>query len=72
MLLPELPLIRTEWLSIAAYPMSGGFQEWSLLTPGIARSLLRIEDWVAPAIGRFCGFRVLLAWQLNGGGKPDE
>ena len=71
-LLPQLPLICTEWLSIAAYPMSGGFQDWSLLTPGLARRLLSIEDRLAPAIGKFCGFRVLLAWQLNGGGNADE
>jgi SAM-dependent methyltransferase len=71
-LLPELPLFRTDWLSIAAYPMSGGFQEWSMLTPGLARKLLWLEDRVAPAIGPLCGFRVLLAWQLNGGGISHE
>jgi len=64
-LAPELRLIRGDWLSLAAYPMSGGFQHWSLLSAGAARQLLRIEDLLCPFIGRLCGFRMLLVWQRS-------
>jgi SAM-dependent methyltransferase len=59
-LVPELKMVRVEWFSLAAYPLSGGFQAWTLLTPALARALLVFERKLEPALGRFMGFRMML------------
>jgi SAM-dependent methyltransferase len=59
-LLPALRIKMVEWFSFAAYPLSGGFQPWSLLTPDLARRLLAVERKLEPALGRLTGFRLML------------
>jgi SAM-dependent methyltransferase len=59
-LLPALRIMMVEWFSFAAYPLSGGFQSWSLLTPDFARRLLAVERKLEPALGRLTGFRLML------------
>jgi SAM-dependent methyltransferase len=59
-LLPALRIKMAEWFSFAAYPLSGGFQPWSLLTPDFARRLLAVERKLEPALGRLTGFRLML------------
>lgn len=61
--LPGLSIDRAEWLSLFAYPLCGGFKSWSLITAPMARLLLAFEDRVAPMVGRWCGFRLLLVMQ---------
>jgi SAM-dependent methyltransferase len=65
-LLPTLRLARVTWFSFAAYPLSGGFQSWSLIGEGVARRMLRIERVVEPAIGRLAGFRIMLVIEKVG------
>lgn len=55
---PELALRRVEWLSLLAYPLSGGFKPWCLVPAGLAQALVRIEDALPEAVRRFCGFRL--------------
>jgi SAM-dependent methyltransferase len=57
---PELRIVRVVWFAFAAYPLSGGFKPWSLLTAGMARHLLRFERTVEPLIGRLAAFRVMI------------
>ena len=57
---PALRIVRVEWFALAAYPLSGGFQPWSLLSAGAARRLLRFERAVEPLLGRLAGFRVMI------------
>src|SRR5262249_34443933 len=59
-LLPLLRIARVEWFSFAAYPLSGGFQAWTLISASLARRVLRLERAIEPALGRFMGFRMLL------------
>lgn len=59
-LFPELLFRHVQWLSLFAYPLSGGFRRWSLLPSGLATPLLRLEDILAPLLGRLLGFRLLL------------
>ena len=59
-LVPALRIAGVQWFALAAYPLSGGFQPWSLIGEGAARRLLRLERVIEPALGRFAGFRVLL------------
>lgn len=55
---PALKIVHKEWLSLFSYPLSGGFKRWSLITPGLARVLLRLEDTISPVLGRAMGFRL--------------
>jgi SAM-dependent methyltransferase len=59
-LFPEFRIVRVVWFALAAYPLSGGFQRWSLLTAGVARRLMQFERLIEPVIGRFAGFRVMI------------
>src|SRR5262245_34691079 len=47
-LFPGLRLAWVQWFSLAAYPLSGGFQSWSLIGEGVARRMLRIERALEP------------------------
>ena len=59
-LFPALRSASVQWFSLAAYPLSGGFQPWNLIGDGVVRRLLRIERALEPALGRLTGFRMLL------------
>jgi SAM-dependent methyltransferase len=59
-LFPALRIASVQWFSFAAYPLSGGFQPWSLIGEGAARRVLRIEHALEPILGRLAGFRMLL------------
>ena len=56
---PQLQPLDLRWLSLFAYPLSGGFKPWSLLTPTMARALLAVEDRLERPLGRLLGFRTL-------------
>jgi hypothetical protein len=43
-----------------AYPLTGGFNPWSLIPLPFIRPLLRLEDAVSRTMGRLLGFRVLI------------
>ena len=51
---------RVTTLQLSAYPLSGGFQAWSLLGEWMAGRLLRAERAVEQALGRLAGFRMLV------------
>jgi SAM-dependent methyltransferase len=55
-----LSFTAVEWLSVIAYPLSGGLRPWSLLGGGAARALLALEDRLPRAIRRALAFRVLI------------
>jgi SAM-dependent methyltransferase len=57
---PDLNIRETQWLSFAAYPLSGGFKRWSLISEKTARILLSIERKLEPVLGRLFGFRLLM------------
>jgi SAM-dependent methyltransferase len=65
-LFPVLRIACVQWFSFAAYPLSGGFQAWSLIGEGAVRSLLRIERALEPMLGRLAGFRMLLMVEKTG------
>jgi SAM-dependent methyltransferase len=59
-LFPLLGIASVEWFALAAYPLSGGFKPWSLISAGVARRMLRIERALEPVLGRLAAFRMLL------------
>jgi hypothetical protein len=56
---PELKVLETQFISLFAYPLSGGFRTWSLLPTKIISALLRFEDKLLPALGPLMAFRCL-------------
>jgi hypothetical protein len=60
---PALRMMKVEWFSLAAYPMSGGFKPWTLLSSKLARRMLRMERVVEPVVGRLVAFRMLLMFE---------
>ena len=57
---PGLRVARHDFLSLAAYPLSGGFRPWSLMPAGLVDPVLRLEGRLEPAVGHLMGFRLLL------------
>jgi SAM-dependent methyltransferase len=62
----EMPLLRIRHkspLSLFAYPLSGGFRRWSLVPEAAAAPLLRIEDRLLPALGKWMAFRMFVVME---------
>ena len=57
---PGLSVVSAEWLSLALYPLSGGFRSWSMVPAALVRPLSALEDALAPLFGRACAFRLLV------------
>ncbi len=57
---PEFTITRRCWLSLFAYPMSGGYQPWCLIPQSLVAPVLCIENLLAPFVGRLFGFRLLV------------
>jgi SAM-dependent methyltransferase len=60
---PDLRLLCREYLSLAVYPLSGGFRPWSLMPARLVDPLLDLEARVVPVLGRLMGFRLMLVYE---------
>ena len=60
---PGLALQRVDYFSFLAYPLSGGFQPWSLLPDAVAPILLKVEWLCRRLLGRLAAFRLLACYQ---------
>jgi SAM-dependent methyltransferase len=56
----DLRIVRVDWFALAAYPLSGGFQRWTLVSARVARRMLRIEREIEPVLGRLAAFRMMI------------
>lgn len=57
--IPNLRIVNYRWYSLFAYPLSGGFQRWSLLPRRLVKPLLRFEAYLLPLLGPLAGFRLI-------------
>ena len=71
-LFPELRIVRIDWFAFAAYALSGGFKNWSLISERVARGLLRLERPLEPAIGRLLAFRMMLVIDKSPAGAKQD
>jgi len=62
-MVPALALARADYFSFLAYPLSGGFREWSLLPSALAAPLLAVEWKLHHLLGRLAGFRLLAVYE---------
>jgi SAM-dependent methyltransferase len=57
---PSLRVRGVEWQSLLAYPMSGGFQDWSLLPAALVGPLLAFEKKVPTLVRKHLAFRMMV------------
>jgi SAM-dependent methyltransferase len=55
---PDLRVVKVEWLSILAYPLSGGFRRWRLIPNCLLRPLLWAENGPLRRLAPWLGFRL--------------
>ncbi len=60
---PGLAMTRRTWFDLWAYPLSGGFQRWSLLPAALVQPLLALEAKVESVLGRLLGFRMMVVME---------
>ncbi len=58
--IPSLRVQRVDWQSLFAYPMSGGFQKWSLIPGALVGAMLAFEQRVPQLIRRHLAFRMIV------------
>jgi SAM-dependent methyltransferase len=58
--IPSLRVRNVRWLSLFAYPMSGGLQNWSLMPAALVRFVLAFEEKVPEAVRRQIAFRMMV------------
>jgi SAM-dependent methyltransferase len=63
---PGLRLQHVDWFSFLAYPLSGGFQPWSLLPGPMAGPLLAAEWRMRRLFGKLAAFRMLAVYEKTG------
>jgi SAM-dependent methyltransferase len=64
-ILPELSLVQVERFSFWAWPLSGGYQPWSLLPAAAAGPLLALEWRLRHVLGRVAAFRLLAVYERH-------
>lgn len=57
---PQFRIIEVDWLSLAAYPLSGGFKRWCAMPPSAVRPCLAIEERIPLIIRRLLAFRLFV------------
>ena len=65
-LLPELRVVHVQWLSLFAYPLSGGFKRWCAWPAALVRPGLAIEDTLLPSLGALLAFRLFVVLERQG------
>jgi SAM-dependent methyltransferase len=58
--IPSLRVRSVEWFSLFAYPLSGGFQEWSLLPAALVGPMLAFENRMPDAVQKHMAFRMMV------------
>ncbi len=64
--IPALRVRRVEWLSLFAYPLSGGFQPWSLMPAALVRPMLAFEGAIPAMVRRRIAFRMMVVLERVG------
>lgn len=66
---PDFELKRADWLSLFAYPLSGGFKRWCLIPEGAVERVVGLEDSLPHFVRRFFGFRLFVTLEKLGAGR---
>jgi SAM-dependent methyltransferase len=58
-IVPAFKVVSSEWLSLFAYPLSGGFKSWCLWPATLVGPTLKLEQAFMPILGPVLGFRLM-------------
>jgi hypothetical protein len=58
--IPSLRVQRVDWQSLFAYPMSGGFQKWSLIPGALVGAMLAFERRAPQLIRKHLALRMIV------------
>jgi SAM-dependent methyltransferase len=58
--IPSFRVLGVDWQSLFAYPLSGGFQKWSLLPAAWVKPILAIEDRIPVTVRKLLAFRMMI------------
>ena len=58
--IPKLRVRSVDWQSLFAYPLSGGFQKWSLIPGALVESMLALERRVPQLVRKHLAFRMIV------------
>lgn len=58
--IPGLSVRNVEWLSLIAYPLSGGFKKWLACPASLVPAVLAVEKALLPAAGPLAAFRLMI------------
>ena len=58
--IPSLRVRSVNWLSLLAYPMSGGFKSWSLMPAPLVPAMLALEEKIPETVRRQIAFRMMV------------
>jgi SAM-dependent methyltransferase len=64
-----VPLLRVrsvDWLSLLAYPLSGGFKNWSLMPAALISPILTLEEMIPVIVRRRTAFRMIVVLERFG------
>lgn len=63
---PELRVVDISWLSLIAYPLSGGFKKWCLWPAALTKPMLTVEAGLMPLLGPLLAFRLMIVVEKRG------
>ena len=58
-------IVKKNWVSLFAYPLSGGFKSWSLIPSFLVKPVLKFEDFLLPILGPLMAFRLIVILEKN-------
>ena len=53
-------ILKKNWISLFAYPLSGGYKSWSLIPLFLVKPILKIEKLLTPYLGSLLAFRLII------------
>jgi hypothetical protein len=58
--IPTFRVRNVDWQSLLAYPLSGGFQKWSLIPGALVESMLGLERRAPLFVRKHLAFRMIV------------
>ncbi len=56
-------IVKKKWVSLFAYPLSGGYKDWCLIPHHLVDPLLKFEEKLLPYLGPLMAFRLMIVLQ---------
>jgi SAM-dependent methyltransferase len=67
--MPAFRIVERRWLSLLAYPLTGGFKTWCLIPDAMVGPTLKLEQGLLPLLGAMMAFRLLVVLERTPEGR---